>query len=406
MEIIIRRGCGLDVHKDKVVACVMGEGMKKEIKTFSTFTKELEELKKWLKEKEVTHVALESTGVYWKPVFNILEESFELILVNARHIKNVPGRKTDVCDSEWICKLLRSGLLRGSFIPPKDIRELRDLTRYRRKLIENISSERNRIEKVLQDGNIKISSVISDSFGVNGSRIIEELIKEEPEMEELVGGIKGKLKGKKDLIKDALEGKVDAHHKFMIKASLEHISSIEKLIEGIDKEIDKKLDKYREEYELLQEIPGVKEVGAATIIAEIGVDMEKFPTEKHLASWAGMSPGNNESAGKKKATCTTHGNKALKRALIESAWAAAKTKNTYLRAKYDSLIGRRGKKRALVAVGHKILIASYHILKKKIGYKELGKDYLDNGKKDKIAKRYIKRLTDLGYEINLKKEAA
>lgn len=300
MDTIIERGCGLDVHKDKIVACVMGEGIKKEIKTYGTLTKELENLKVWLKGLGVSHVALESTGVYWKPVYNILEDSFELVLVNARHIKNVPGRKTDVCDSEWLCKLLRSGLLRSSFIPPKDIRELRDLTRYRRKLIETISAERNRIEKVLQDGNIKISSVLSDSFGVNGSKIIGELIKEEPKLEEIVEGIKGKLKGKKELIKDALEGTIDSHHKFMIKTSLDHIRSLENLIEEIDKEIDKKLDKYREEYELIQEIPGVKEIGAATIIAEIGVDMEKFPSEKHLASWAGMSPGNNESAGKKK----------------------------------------------------------------------------------------------------------
>jgi len=300
MEIIIKRGCGLDVHKETVLACVMGEGIKKEIKTFGTFTRELEELKKWLKELGVTHIALESTGIYWKPIYNILEDSFEILLVNARHIKNVPGRKTDVCDSEWICKLLRSGLLQGSFIPPKDIRELRDLTRYRRKLIENISSERNRIEKVLQDGNIKLSSVISDNFGVNGNKIIKELIKDEPEIEEIVKGIKGKLKGKKDLIKDALEGQIDTHRKFMIKASLEHINSLKNLIEEIDKEIDKKLEKYREEYELLQGIPGVKEVGASTIIAEIGVNMEKFPTQEHLSSWAGMSPGNNESAGKKK----------------------------------------------------------------------------------------------------------
>ena len=300
MEIIIKRGCGLDVHKETVVACVMGEGIKKEIKTFGTFTRELEELKKWLKELGVTQIALESTGIYWKPIYNILEDSFEILLVNARHIKNVPGRKTDVCDSEWICKLLRSGLLQGSFIPPKDIRELRDLTRYRRKLIENISSERNRIEKVLQDGNIKLSSVISDNFGVNGSKIIKELIKDESEIEEIVKCIKGKLKGKKDLIKDALEGQIDTHRKFMIKASLEHINSLKNLIEEIDKEIDKKLEKYREEYELLQGIPGVKEVGAATIIAEIGVNMEKFPTQEHLSSWAGMCPGNNESAGKKK----------------------------------------------------------------------------------------------------------
>lgn len=403
MEIIIKRGCGLDVHKEKIVACVMGDGIKKEIRTFGTFTKELEELKKWLQSLGVSHVAVESTGIYWKPVFNILEDGFEIILANPRHIKHVPGRKTDVCDSEWLCKLLRNGLIQGSFIPPKDIRELRDLTRYKTKLVEAINSEKQRIEKVLQTANIKISSVITDSFGINGSKIIEELIKEESKVIELVEGIKGKLKKKKDVLKDALEGRVEVHHKFMIKASLEHIKSIGHIITEIDKEIDKKLDPYRTEYELLQTIPGVKEVGAATIIAEIGVDMDKFPTEAHLSSWAGISPGNNESAGKKKSTHITHGDKSLKRILIECAWAVTKSKHTYLRAKYYSLIGRRGKKRALVAVGHKILIACYHILKNKVPYKELGEDYLDNRNKEKIAKRHIKRLRELGFEVTLEK---
>lgn len=299
MEIIVKRGCGLDVHKDTVVACIMGDGIKKEIRTYRTFTQDLKSLKEWLKENSITHIAMESTGVYWKPVYNILEDGFEVLLVNARHIKNVPGRKTDVKDSEWLCKLLRNGLLKGSYIPSEDIRELRDLTRYRRKLVEGISSERNRIEKVLQEGNIKISSVLSDSFGVNGSKIIEELIKERPEVEELVEGIKGRLKVKKELIKEALISELKSHHKFMIKASLEHISSLEKLIADIDKEISRKLEKYSKEYELLQEIPGVKEIAAATIIAEIGSDVDKFPTAEHLSSWAGMSPGNNESAGKK-----------------------------------------------------------------------------------------------------------
>lgn len=300
MEVIVKRGCGLDIHKDTVVACIMGEGIKKEIRTYRTFTNDLKMLKEWLKENGITHIAMESTGVYWKPVYNILEDSFEILLVNARHIKNVPGRKTDVIDSEWICKLLRNGLLKGSYVPPEDMRDLRDLTRYRRKLVETITSERNRIEKILQEGNIKISSVLSDSFGVNGSKLIEELIKEEPKVEEVIEGIKGRLKVKKELIKEASISELNVHHKFMIKASLEHISSLEKLIFDIDNEINKKLEKYSKEYKLLQEIPGVKEIAAATIIAEIGTDMDKFPTSEHLASWAGMSPGNNESAGKKK----------------------------------------------------------------------------------------------------------
>lgn len=301
METVIERGCGIDVHKETVVACVMGTGIEKEVRTYGTMTGELLQLKEWLKGLGVTHVAMESTGVYWKPIFNILEEGFKVILVNARHIKNVPGRKTDVKDCEWICKLLRCGLVKGSFIPEKDIRELRDLTRYRKKLVQAISSEKNRIQKVLEDANIKLSSVLSNSFGVSGSAIIEELLKGSQSIEEMAGLARGKLKPKKAQIKEALQGNFQEHHRFMIEASLEHIKSIERIISGIDVEIDKKIEMYRKEYDLLQTIPGVKEQGAAAIIAEVGTDMERFPGEEHLASWAGMSPGNNESAGKKKA---------------------------------------------------------------------------------------------------------
>lgn len=300
MDVIVERGCGLDVHKKIVVACIMGKGIKKEIRPYSTMTNDLLRLKKWLKEKGITHIAMESTGVYWKPLFNILEDSFEVILVNARHIKNVPGRKTDVRDSEWLCKLLRAGLVKGSFIPPKDIRELRDLTRYRRKLVQTISAEKNRIQRVLEDANIKLSSVVSDTFGVSGSKIMDELIEGKLTIEEMSKLAEGKLRKKKGEIKEALVGNFQEHHKFMIKASLRHIESTEKIIADIDSEIDKKMGSYRKEYEALQTIPGVKEQGAASIIAEIGVDMDKFPTENHLSSWAGMSPGNNESAGKKK----------------------------------------------------------------------------------------------------------
>lgn len=405
MEIILERGSGLDVHKESVVACIMGKGIQKEIRTYSTMTNDLLRLKEWLKENGITHIAMESTGVYWKPVFNILEDSFEVILVNARHIKKVPGRKTDVKDSEWLCKLLRNGLVKGSFIPPKDIRDLRDLTRYRKKLIATIATEKNRIEKILQDGNIKLSSVASDIFGVSGSNIIRELLKEETTVDKMLEQAKSHLKNKKKELKEALTGKLDNHHKFMVKASLEHIASLEKIIMEIDSEIDKKMDKYREEYELLQTIPGVKEIGAASIIAEIGVDMNKFPDEGHLSSWAGISPGNNESAGKKKSCRTTQGNKALKVTLTECAWAGTKTKNTYLRAKYNSLAGKRGKKRALIAVAHKILIACYYILKYKVPYRELGADYLDHRKEERIKNSYVKRLSNLGYNVILEQAA-
>lgn len=301
MEIIVERGCGLDVHKETVSACVMGNGIKRELCKYGTMTGELLKLKAWLKDRGVTHVAMESTGVYWKPIYNILEDSFEIILVNARHIKHVPGRKTDMKDCEWICKLLRSGLLKGSFIPEKDMREMRDLTRYRKKLVQNITSEKNRVQKILEDANIKISSVLSNSFGVSGSEILDELMKGELTVEEMSNLARGKLIKKKDRLKEALTGNFTVHHKFMIKTSSEHIKQMERLIQEIDWQIDKKMDKYQEEKELLMTIPGVKDQGAASIIAEIGTDMSVFPDEEHLSSWAGVSPGNNESAGKKKA---------------------------------------------------------------------------------------------------------
>jgi transposase len=405
MDIIVDKGCGLDVHKGTVVTCIMGTGIRKEVKTYTTMTNDLLRLKEWLQENGITHVAMESTGVYWKPVFNILEDRFEVILVNARHVKNVPGRKTDVQDSEWLCKLLRSGLVSGSFIPPRDIRELRDLTRHKRKLIQAITAEKQRVEKVLEDANIKLSSIASDTFGASGKRIIEELIKGKLRAEEMAELSKGRLRQKREDLKEALVGEVREHHKFMIKASLRHIGAMEKILSEIERRIQQKINRhYKEEYELLQTIPGVKGE-ASTLIAEMGVDMERFPSEMHLSSWAGMSPGNNESAGKKKPGSTTYGNKCLKTMLTEFAWVASKTKDTYLRSKYHSLVGRRGKKKALVALGHKILIMCYHILKYRHPYKELGGDYLDNRRKDKITRSYIKRLNHLGYEVTLKQAA-
>ena len=405
MEIIIERGAGLDVHKETVVACIMGTGIKKEIRTFSTVTNDLVRLKKWLKDNQITHVAMESTGVYWKPIFNILEDSFAVILVNARHVKNVPGRKTDVKDSEWLCKLLRSGLVRSSFIPPKEIRELRDLTRYKRKLIQAIASEKQRIQKILEDANIKLSSVASNIFGASGTRIIEELMKGDLTAEEMAELSKGRLRKRRDDLKEALVGHMEEHHTFMIKASLGHIKAVEEILATLEQRIQVKIERhFKKEYELLQTIPSVKE-NASVIIAEMGANMDPFPTEMHCSSWAGMSPGNNESAGKKKPGTTTHGNKCLKSILTEFAWVASRMKGTYLRAKYQSLVGRRGKKKALVAVGHKILIMCYHILKYKVPYKELGENYLDVRKKDRIVKSHIKRLTSLGYEVTLKEAA-
>ena len=301
-EQVVKRGCGLDVHKETVVATVKGEGIKEETRTYETFTSSLKDLKRWLRYKKVTHVAMESTGVYWKPVFNILGEHFEIMLVNARYIKNVPGRKTDKSDSQWICKLLLSGLLKSSFVPPEQIRELRDLSRYKTKLTQQAAAEKNRIQRILEDANIKLSSVLSDTTGVVATKLIDGIIAGRKDLDRLIAeNYHGKLKASKELLKKALEGRVTEHHKFMLKQIKANLSHLEEQIEMLDKEMDKKLEDHNEQVELLETIPGVGKDGAKAIIAEIGTDMEAFPDEKHLASWAGMSPGSNESAGKKKA---------------------------------------------------------------------------------------------------------
>ena len=301
-EQVIDRGCGIDVHKSIIVATIKGVGIQEETRTFSGFTESIEEMRNWLKEKKITHVAMESTGVYWKPIFNILEADFEIILVNARHIKNVPGHKTDKKDSKWIAKLLLSGLLKGSFIPPKPIRELRDLTRYRRKIVGQVAAEKNRLQKILEDANIKLSSVLSNMSGATATKIINAMIDGEDNIEELLKFRHGKMQTSKEDLASALKGKLTEHHKFMLRTIKESIQEKEKLIEKLDTRVEEhlKANELILDLELLQTIPGVGKDAAAGILAELGNDMDKFPNEQHLASWAGMSPGNNESAGKKK----------------------------------------------------------------------------------------------------------
>lgn len=299
-EQVVSRGCGLDVHKETVVATIKGEGILETTRTFQTFTSSLKDLQNWLKSVGVTHVAMESTGIYWKPVYSVLEESFEILLVNARHIKNVPGHKTDKKDSAWIAKLLLSGLLKGSFIPPAAIRELRELFRYRRKLSGQRSSECNRMHKVLEECNIKLSSVISDIQGVSGTKIINSLIDGEENWEVLSKFCHGKLKAFKSDIKEALTGKITDHHRFMLKLIRAGMQSMDKFIEQVDQRIEEKSSFCKQQIEMLMSIPGVSKLTAEGIIAEIGTDMNAFPNEHHLASWGGVSPGNNESAGKKK----------------------------------------------------------------------------------------------------------
>lgn len=407
-EQVVERGCGIDVHKSVIVATIMGIGLQIMTKTFNGFTESIEELRDWLKANSITHVAMESTGVYWKPIFNILEADFEIILVNARHIKNVPGHKTDKKDSKWIAKLLLSGLLKGSFIPKKPIRELRDLTRYKRKVVEQIAAEKNRIQKILEDANIKLSSVVSDMDGATATKIINAMISGVEDIDELLKFRHGKIQSSREDLASALKGNITPHHKFMLQTIKMSITEKESIIALLDKQIEMHLKDNELELDakLLETIPGVGKDGASYILAEIGNDMGQFPDENHLSSWAGMSPGNNESAGKKKSSRITHGNKYLRTMLVQFAWAATRTKNTYLRSKYDSLAGRRGKKRALIAVGHKILIATFFILKDKVAYKELGGEFLQDKQKDKQIARHLRILKELGLEIEIKTKAA
>ena len=399
-EQVIERGCGLDVHKENVVATIKGKGIVTQTRSFSTYTSSLISLRDWLLKHKITHVAIESTGVYWKPVYNILGDHLTVLLVNARHVKNVPGKKTDQKDSEWLAKLLLAGLLKGSFIPNRSIRELRDLVRYKTKLTNQISSEKNRVIKIMEDANIKLSSVLTDVFGVTGQKIIREIIIGDYKPEQLLYHVHGKVQKSREEIKEAITGNVSEHHRFMLQTILENIEKIEDSITKLDAQIAKQTANYGVEIELLDSIPGVDKNGAIGIIAEIGIDMSAFPDQKHLASWAGMSPGSNESAGKKKSSRITHGNKFLRTLLVELAWAASRTKKTYLSNKYKSLVGRRGKKKAIIAVGHKILIASYFIIKHKVAFNELGENYLSNFRKDKLIAYYKKQLEQLDPNLN------
>ena len=405
-EQVVKRGCGMDVHKETVVVTIQGKGIKTITKSYSTFTSSLIKLKEWLKKHGITHIAMESTGVYWKPIFNILGDDFQILLVNARHVKNVPGHKTDKKDSKWLTKLLLSGLLKGSFIPCKEIRELRDLTRYKRKLTNQVSAEKNRFQKILEDANLKLSVVLSDVFCVTGMKMIKEILSGHYQPEQLLHLVHGRVKASRDDIKEALTGNITDHHRFILQTILRNIARIESTLAEIDEQIVKKTGPYKEVIELLITIPGVGNDGAIGIISEIGMDMEHFPSHKNIAKWAGMCPGNNETAGKNKSGRITYGNKYLRSLLVELAWAASRKKHTYLSSKYKSLVGRRGKKRAIIAIGHKILIAAYFIIKNKVAFNELGEDYLNNFRKDKLIEYYKKQLERLEPNIDFDKEAA
>jgi len=408
MDILYPCCAGLDVHKDTVVACIrhLLPGRHKQVtpqtRTFGTRTPQLLALADWLAAEGVSHVAMESTGVYWRPVWNLLEDRFTILLVNARHLKQVPGRKTDVKDSAWIAQLLQHGLLRGSFVPPPFQRELRELTRQRRQLAMTRASVASRIQKVLEDANIKLAGVATDVLGKSGWAMLEALIAGREDVASIAEMARGRLRAKLPALREALQGRVTSHHRFLLRGLLDQVAQLDALVERLTAEIERVLpEAYREARQRLRTIPGLDVHAAECVLAEVGVDMGVFPTAGHLASWAGMCPGQRESAGKRRDGRARHGNRWLRAILVQAAWAASHTKSTYLSAQFRRLAGRRGRKRALLAVGHTLLTIIYHVLKAGASYRELGADYLDRLDEQGATRRLIRRLEQLGHKVTL-----
>jgi len=405
MDVIYRCCAGLDVHKQTVECAVrrMQEGGRVEVQVrrFGTMTDDLLEMVKWLEAQGVTHVAMESTGVFWKPIYNILEGHCTVLLVNARHVKQVPGRKTDVRDCQWLAQLLQYGLLKGSFIPPRWQRDLRDLTRERTQLTDEQTRVANRIHKVLEDANIKLGSVATDILGVSGRDILERLMAGEEDVEKLAERARGKLRGKIPELRRALQGHLSEHHRFQLRLNWNHLRSLQELIEQLDERIRKLCKPYQAQIEGLDEIVGVNQAGAESILAEVGVDMEVFPSEGHLCAWGGMCSGNNESAGKRRSGRTPKGSRWLRRTLALAAQAAGHAKDSFLASRFRRLAARRGKKRACVAVGHSILKIVYHILKDGRSYQDLGGGYFDRLNPERLTRYLVRRLERLGLKVTL-----
>lgn len=406
MNVKYERCCGIDVHKRSVTVCVVitnaaGQA-EKETRVFETMTRDLEGLADWLQARAVSHVVMESTGVYWKPVFNLLDGRFEVLVVNAEHVKAIAGRKTDVQDAEWLADLLRHGLLRGSFIPSADLRALRDLTRYRTKLGDERKSEVNRLQKVLEDANIKLASVASDVMGVSGRAILDELVRGNTDPHTLAELAKGRLREKQALLESALSGRVQAHHRFMLAQHLSHIDFLDEALARLDVQIAEQMRPFEATLARWDSLPGINQRLAQIIVAEIGADLKPFDHAEQLAAWAGMCPGNNQSGGKRYSGKTRKGSKWLRRALIEAAHGAAHTKGKYFQAQYRRLAARRGKPRAAVAVGHSLLVTGYHLIKRQQTYQDLGANYFDERDREAVKRRAVARLEKLGFQVQLR----
>ena len=400
MHVMHERCCGLDVHKRTVAACIMTpEGQ--ETRSFSTMTSDLTRLAQWLRESRITHVAMESTGVYWKPIYNLLEDEFTVLVVNAYHIKAVPGRKTDVKDAEWIADLLRHGLIRGSFIPDRPQRELRELVRYRRRLIQERSQVVNRIQKVLEGANIKLGAVATNVVGVSGRAMLEAMVNGMDDPQALAALAKGSLRHKRTALEEALRGLMDAHQRMMLQSQLRHLDFLDQEIARLDEEVAERMRPFEGDIQRVDAIPGLGRRVIEQVFAEIGLDMSRFPSAKHLSSWARICPGNNESAGKRLSGRTGHANPWLSSTLVEAAWAAVRTKDTYLSAQYHRIAARRGKKRAILAVAHSILVIIYHILRDHTPYRDLGPNYFDERHRAQTTRRAVNRLQRLGYNVTL-----
>lgn len=408
MEVLYARCAGLDVHKDTVVACkriVEPDRVRREVKTFGTTTNALYELFDWLGFDQVTHVVMESTGVYWKPVWHVMEEGFELVLANAKHVKNVPGRKTDVKDAEWLAELLAHGLVRGSFVPFEPIQELRDLTRARKQFVQEKIRHVQRLQKTLEDANIKLDSVISDILGTSGRAMIEAIAKGETNPEVLARLAHPRLTATPATLKEALKGRVTDHHRVMLRLYLDHIDATSRAIKSIEQHVEAALEPFRKAVELIVTVPGIGPEVAAAIVAEIGADMTRFPTEAHLISWAGLCPRSDESAGKRRSTRIRQGAPWLKPMLVQASWSAVRVKQSYARAQFHRLKSRRGPGKAIIAVAASMLTAIYHMLRKEVPYRDLGADHFEKRGKERIIQGCLRRLKHLGCEVELKQAA-